>query len=178
MLTSYAYNSIDEAGRMFMPSKFCEDFDVNRYAETAETPAASLPSGKLRKNYAGRCVILHGIDPCLYAYPVKNWERLIADLRTLPSDDDNIRDLLRHYVGTSTFCDIDKQGRITIPQEARSYAGLARDLACVGMIDLLEIWDRKAYEASIKGKDLKALSNYASEYKRAHVREKQGASPG
>jgi MraZ protein len=172
MLSSYAYNSIDEAGRMFMPSKFCEDFDVNRGA--AETEAADLaasPPGKLRKNYAGRCVIVHGIDPCLYAYPVRDWERLIADLRTLPSDDDNIRDLLRHYVGTSTFCDIDKQGRVTIPQEARSYAGLVRDLACVGMIDVLEIWDRRAYEDSIKGKNLKALSNYASQLKRARAQE-------
>jgi MraZ protein len=171
MLSSYAYNSIDEAGRMFMPSKFCEDFDVNRNAEDED--AATPPPGKLRKNYAGRCVIVHGIDPCLYAYPVRNWERLIADLRTLPSDDDNIRDLLRHYVGTSTFCDIDKQGRVTIPQEARNYAGLMRDLACVGMIDVLEIWDRGTYENSISGKNLKALSNYASQLKRARAQERQ-----
>jgi MraZ protein len=172
MLSSYAYNSIDEAGRMFMPSKFCEDFDVNGSAEDADAAeVAPPPPGKLRKNYAGRCVIVHGIDPCLYAYPVRHWERLIADLRTLPSDDDNIRDLLRHYVGTSTFCDIDKQGRVTIPQEARGYAGLTRDLACVGMIDVLEIWDRRAYEDSIKGKNLKALSNYASQLKRARAQD-------
>ncbi|MDR2133430.1 MAG: hypothetical protein LBP30_08870 [Clostridiales Family XIII bacterium] len=164
MLLSYAYNSIDETGRMFMPSKFCEDFDVNR---SDDDEGAVLPSpGKLRKNYAGRCVIMHGVDRCLYAYPVQNWERLIADLRTLPSDDDNIRDLLRHYVGTSTFCDIDKQGRLTIPQEARNYAGLAKDLACIGMIDMLEIWDRKTYENSVSGKNFKELSNYASKLKR------------
>jgi MraZ protein len=150
---------------MFMPSKFCEDFDVTGgVAEDARVVAPG--SGKLRKNYAGRCVIVHGIDRCLYAYPVQDWELLIEDLRTLPSDDDNIRDLLRHYVGTSAFCDIDKQGRVTIPQEARNYAGLTRDLACVGMLDLLEIWDRETYEHSLVGKDVKALSNYASKLRR------------
>ncbi|MDR1245827.1 MAG: hypothetical protein LBK57_02225 [Clostridiales Family XIII bacterium] len=164
MLTGRAYNSIDDAGRMFMPAKFCEDFDVNKNAD--DEGDVMPPSGKLRKNYAGRCVIVHGIDRCLYAYPVRNWELLIRDLRTLPSDDDNIRDLLRHYVGTSTFCDIDKQGRLTIPQESRNYAGLARDLACVGMLDVLEIWDRVTHENSISGKDVKALSNYASKLKR------------
>jgi MraZ protein len=150
---------------MFMPAKFCEDFDVAGSAAEYDRAAVSA-SGKLRKNYAGKCVIVHGIDRCLYAYPVRNWELLIKDLRTLPSDDDNIRDLLRHYVGTSAFCDIDKQGRVTIPQEARNYAGLTRDLACVGMLDLLEIWDREAYENSLVGKDVKALSNYASKLKR------------
>jgi MraZ protein len=148
-----------------MPAKFCEDFDVAGSAAEHDRAAVSA-SGKLRKNYAGRCVIVHGIDRCLYAYPVRDWELLIKDLRTLPSDDDNIRDLLRHYVGTSAFCDIDKQGRVTIPQEARNYAGLTRDLACVGMLDLLEIWDRETYENSLVGKDVKALSNYASKMKR------------
>jgi MraZ protein len=154
---------------MFIPAKYCGDFDVNGSAEDAENEAPP-PSGKLRKNYAGRCVIVHGIERCLYAYPVRNWERLIADLRTLPSDDDNILDLLRHYVGTSEFCDIDKQGRVTIPQDARAYAGLTRDLACVGMIDVLEIWDRETHENSVAGKDVKALSNYASRLRRERER--------
>jgi MraZ protein len=165
MFAGRAYNSIDEAGRMFMPAKYCGDFDVNGSAEDAADRVPQT-AGKLRKNYAGRCVIVHGIERCLYAYPVRNWERLIEDLRALPSDDDNIRDLLRHYVGTSEFCDIDKQGRVTIPQEARGYAGLARDLTCVGMIDVLEIWDRETHEKSVSGKDVKALSNYASKLRR------------
>jgi MraZ protein len=158
---------------MFMPAKFCEDFDVNKSAEDAAAVAAPL-SGKLRKNYAGRCVIVHGIESCLYAYPVQNWERLIADLHTLPSDDDNIRDLLRHYMGSSTFCDIDKQGRLTIPQEARNYAGLVRELACVGMVDVLEIWDRETYTETMKNKNLKEINNYVSNFKRRRAQERPG----
>jgi MraZ protein len=171
MLTSRVNNSIDEAGRMFMPAKYCEDFDINGNAqgESAVLPAPS----KLRKNYAGRCVIMHSVDRCLYAYPVQEWDRLIADLRMLPGDDDNIRVLLRHYVGSSTFCDIDKQGRLTIPQEARNYAGLVRDLACVGMIEKLEIWDRETYENAMRGKDFKELSNYVSKLKRELAQGRQ-----
>jgi MraZ protein len=171
MFSGRAYNTIDEAGRMFMPAKYCGDFDVNRSAEDA-TGDVLPDAGKLRKNYTGRCVIVCGIEQCLYAYPVRSWERLIAELRALPSDDDNIRDLLRHYVGTSEFCDIDKQGRVTIPQEARAYAGLTRDLTCVGMIDVLEIWDREAHKKSTEGKDVRALSNYASKIRRERGREK------
>jgi MraZ protein len=164
MLTGPAYNSIDEAGRMFMPAKYCGDFDLNRNSD--DENLSLPPPSKLRKNYAGRCVILHGADRCLYAYPVQNWEHLIGELRMLPSDDDRVRDLLRHYVGTSTFCDIDKQGRLTIPQESRTYAGLTRELACIGMLDMLEIWDRATHENSVSGKDIKSLSNYVSNLRR------------
>jgi MraZ protein len=150
---------------MFMPSKFCEDFDVNRSADDEE--AAVLLSGKLRKNYAGRCVVVHGVDKCLYAYPMRNWERFIADLRMLPSDDESVRDLLRHYMGSANVCDIDKQGRLTVPQDARNYAGLVRDLACVGMVDVLEIWDRTTYDETVRNKDIKVLNNRVSEIRRA-----------
>jgi MraZ protein len=165
MFSGRAYNTIDETGRMFMPAKYCGNFDVTVSAEDAAAEIFPAES-KLRKNYAGRCVIVHGIERCLYVYPVRSWERFIADLRALPSDDENIRDLLRHYVGTSEFCDIDKQGRVTIPQDARVYAGLTRDLTCVGMIDVLEIWDREAYARSEENKDVKALSKYSSMLKR------------
>jgi MraZ protein len=165
MFSGRAYNTMDEAGRMFMPAKYCGNFDVNRNAEDATDDIFPAES-KLRKNYAGRCVIVHGIERCLCVYPVRNWERFIAELRTLPSDDENIRDLLRHYVGAAEPCDIDKQGRVTIPQDARAYAGLTRDLTCVGMIDVLEIWDRETYARSDAEKDVRALSNYASKLRR------------
>jgi MraZ protein len=37
--------------------------------------------------------------------------------------------------------ELDKQGRITIPAELRKYAGLARDLAIIGLARRMEIWD-------------------------------------
>ena len=45
----------------------------------------------------------------------------------------------------------DKQGRVTLPVHLRSYAGLDRDVAVVGAMSRLEIWDAETwadYQAS------------------------------
>jgi MraZ protein len=164
MLASNANNSIDDTGRMFMPAKYCGEFDVNRSADDEDIDLS--PVGKLRKDYAGKCVIVRGAERYLTVYPVRVWERRVKRLRALPSDDDKVRDWIRHFVGTSTFCDIDKQGRLTIPQELRNYAGLVRELACVGAIETLEIWDRITYENSEASKDFKDISNHVSRLER------------
>jgi MraZ protein len=170
MLVGRVDNSIDDNNRMFMPAKYCEDFDIRHIDGVPETVGTGAGKeakpGKLRKDYEGKCVIVHGIERCLYAFTLTGWEKFISDLAGLPEDDENIRDLLRHYYTSANYCDIDKQGRVTIPPIAREYAGISRELATVGMFKMLEIWDRKAYEQSISGKDVKALSNYASKLKR------------
>ncbi|MDR0569960.1 MAG: hypothetical protein LBG71_01880 [Clostridiales Family XIII bacterium] len=165
-------NSIDEYNRMCMPSKYCEDFDLR--GPEAWGGAERAKPGKLRKDYEGRCVIVHGVDRCLYAFTLKGFEAFIRDLEALPEDDENIRDLLRHYYTTANYCDIDKQGRVTIPPLAREYAGITRDLATVGMNNKVEIWDRGTYEAAVSGINAKELSNYASKLK---SRLKDGGGP-
>ena len=184
-------NTIDEYNRMFMPSKYCEDFDVRSITtlrahglsegpdsandadpdffgtgkgSTAGARSVSKP-GKLRKNYEGKCVIVHGVDKCLYMFTIEGFEDFIKDLESLPEDDEKIRDLLRHYYTTANYCDIDKQGRVTIPPLARDYAGIVRDLATVGMNNKVEIWDRSTYEEAVSGINAKDLSNYASKLK-------------
>jgi MraZ protein len=165
MFASNANNSIDESGRMFMPAKYCGEFDVNRGPDDDEDAYLS-PVGKLRKDYAGKCVVAQGAERYLIVYPARIWKRHVDGLRALPSDDDRVRDWIRHFVGTSAFCDIDKQGRLTIPQELRNYAGLTRELTCVGAIETLEIWDRVTYENSEAGKNFKEIGNYVSKLAR------------
>ena len=41
----------------------------------------------------------------------------------------------------------DKQGRITIPQILRKYAGLERELAVIGLGNRVEIWDAHTWES-------------------------------
>jgi MraZ protein len=40
----------------------------------------------------------------------------------------------------------DKQGRITIPQQLRAYAGLDTNVVVVGAINRVEVWDVGAWE--------------------------------
>jgi len=40
----------------------------------------------------------------------------------------------------------DKQGRVTVPQPLRDYAGLTKDCVVIGAGSRLEVWDAQAWE--------------------------------
>ncbi len=41
---------------------------------------------------------------------------------------------------------MDKQGRLTIPQELKEYAGIEKDLITVGSDKTIEIWSRQNWD--------------------------------
>ena len=47
----------------------------------------------------------------------------------------------------------DKQGRVTIPQGLRDYAGLARECVVIGANTRLEIWDNAAWTAYLANQE-------------------------
>ena len=47
----------------------------------------------------------------------------------------------------------DKQGRITIPQNLRTYAGLTRDLAVIGAGARVEIWDAEQWAMYLENQE-------------------------
>ena len=47
------------------------------------------------------------------------------------------------------ICDVDKQGRITIPQELKIYAGIEKELITVGSNKTIEIWSKEFWEEQL-----------------------------
>ena len=39
----------------------------------------------------------------------------------------------------------DKQGRILLPESLKKHAGITREVAIVGAVDCIEIWDAETY---------------------------------
>ena len=117
------YNhTIDEKGRVIVPSKFREE----------------LGEG---------FVVTAGLDGCLYLYPKKDWENFAAGLNQLPFTKE-AREFQRHFMLNAAECEIDKQGRILIPQKLRIRAALEKEVVFVGMISKIELWDRERLESS------------------------------
>ena len=44
---------------------------------------------------------------------------------------------------------MDKQGRITVPQELKDYAGIEKDLITVGSYNTIEVWSKEYWKAEI-----------------------------
>ena len=56
------------------------------------------------------------------------------------------RSVLRRLVAPAQEVEIDKQGRISIPQSLREYAGLEKECLILGISKYLEIWSVDGYE--------------------------------
>ena len=53
---------------------------------------------------------------------------------------------VRNFFATAEHRELDRQGRIAIPQSLRVFAGLERDVVISGQFDRIEIWDVERWQ--------------------------------
>ncbi len=100
---------------------------------------------KLREELGETFIICKGFgDPCLYAYPLDEWEKKRTLIRSYPINES--KQLQRYLFPTATDVTPDKQGRIIIPLKLREHASLTKEVVVVGADDRCEIWDKDAWE--------------------------------
>lgn len=119
---------LDEKGRVILPAKY-------------------------RNDLAGGVLITKGQERCLYVFPSAEFERITEALRAAPVTAKAVRDYSRVFFASASDDVPDKQGRVTIPQALRDYAGLQRDCVVIGANTRLEIWDGAAWEAYLAGQE-------------------------
>lgn len=114
------HHSIDEKGRVVIPTKFRLE---------------------LKDNF----VIAKGLEKCLYIYSNDEWNKIVNKLNTLPFTKKDARTFIRTFFSGASSCELDKQGRINITSPLIEYAGLNHDLVIIGAMDRVEIWDKDSW---------------------------------
>lgn len=104
----------------------------------------AVPS-KFRGDLKNKIVITRGLDKCLFVYPMKVWAELAGKLGALPMGESATRSFVRMQLAGAVDVDIDKQGRMLIPDYLKEYAELKKDVVIAGLYDRLEIWDIKKW---------------------------------
>jgi MraZ protein len=108
----------------------------------------SLPA-KLRETLVGqydeRLVITTALDPCLHAYPVREWEQLEQSLAKRNPMEPGVKTLMRLYVASAQECSVDKLGRVLIPPSLRAHAKLEKELVWAGMVKVIEVWSKDGW---------------------------------
>lgn len=139
----YYYN-VDPKGRIIIPSPFRKT--ISAHYNTTLYVANAL------------------FDRCLHIYPQEEWNRLEEKVRDLPKMDKDIKLFKRKVIASAAECELDKQGRILIPAALREDAGINGDIAIVGQIEKIELWNRKEWDAVV---DLSKVDQKAVEEKLA-----------
>jgi MraZ protein len=112
----------------------------------------SVPA-RFRKELGKIVVLTRGLDRCLYVYSRKAWEKEAKKYAETASGNAASRGLARLFLAGSAEADVDQAGRILIPENLRSFAGLRAKAIVAGVADRVEIWDEdawKAYTAAIE----------------------------
>lgn len=120
MLMGEYHHNIDDKGRLVIPTKFREELGES-------------------------FVIARGIEKCIYAYSMSEWEKLVNKLNTLPFTKKDARTFTRSFFSGATVCEFDKSGRINITSPLVSYAGLEKECVIIGVNDRLEIWSEERF---------------------------------
>ncbi len=100
---------------------------------------------KFRRELEEGAVITKGLDNCLFLYTKNEWNKLAEKLATLPFSQANSRAFARHMLSGAFEAEIDKQGRVVIPEYLRSFAGLKKSLIIAGLYNRAEIWDAESW---------------------------------
>ena len=86
----------------------------------------------------GRLTLTRHPDGCLLVYPRPVWEARREAIAALPY---SARALQRLLLGSAADAEIDSAGRVLVPGELRTAAGLERDVMLLGMATHFELWD-------------------------------------
>lgn len=85
--------------------------------------------------------IAPGPDKCLWVHTERELERLASRLDERPATDSEARVFRRLYFGQTELVEVDKAGRILVPERLAHLAGLTGEVVLLGVRDHLELWD-------------------------------------
>jgi MraZ protein len=82
-----------------------------------------------------------GPDQCLWLFTQAGLEQLAEKLDQSPATDAEARVFRRLYFAQTESVDLDRAGRILIPERLIQFAGMRHDVILIGVRDHLELWD-------------------------------------
>lgn len=122
MLIGEYTHKIDEKGRISLPAKF-------------------------RKEVGKKIIITRGLDNCLFIFTMLEWAKLSSELSSSSWLKSDTRAFNRRIFGGATEVDIDKVGRMLIPDFLKNEGELKdeNEAVLVGVDNRIELWNVKTW---------------------------------
>ena len=87
---------------------------------------------------------------CLELWPMSQWEDMMLKIKKLNRFVKKNNDFIRIFMAGVKEVEIDSAGRLLIPKNLMSIAGIVKEIALSPSVDIIEIWDKDSYEAAIE----------------------------
>ncbi len=121
---------------------------LGRYEHTIDNKGRIAIPAKFRQELSNGMFVTRSIDKCLTLYPATTFQDLANVVKSLPISDPNARNFRRIFFSDAAECEFDKQGRVIIPADLRSYAEIDADdttIMVVGVNNFIELWNKEKW---------------------------------
>ncbi|MCR4438003.1 MAG: division/cell wall cluster transcriptional repressor MraZ [bacterium] len=125
----YSKVAVDQKGRISIPAKF-----------------RALLSVESRDGL----ILMQGIEPCIYAYPLDEWARLTELFESQWGNLKQKYRFNRRWAMPSMLVQFDPQGRIPLPANLREHAHIEDEAIVGGVVDHLEVWNPSLLQQAIQ----------------------------
>ncbi len=129
MFTGEFQHTLDEKGRVIIPAR-------------------------LREGLGDTFMITRGLDGCLFIYHFDTWTKIEQKVKELPLARKDARAFARYFFSGAAEVEIDRQGRVLIPQNLREHAAIEKEVMIIGVSDRVEVWSEKAWREYTSAENL------------------------
>lgn len=130
----------------FLSNKRKESVFIGEYTYSIDQKGRVALPAKFRSKLVGGCVVTRGLDKSLFIYPAEEWQKIATKLASLPLTSPKARAFTRLMLAGAMDVELDKQGRITIPNYLREFAKIGKSVVVAGLFDRLEVWAESTWK--------------------------------
>ncbi|MGQ8336396.1 division/cell wall cluster transcriptional repressor MraZ [Sunxiuqinia sp. A32] len=121
--------TIDEKGRVVLPADYKNEM------------GGRIPGGQL-------AIELDPYEKCLNVYPVENWEKRLASLKSKLNRNNRQQSRLLDMIYRSfKIINVPENCRMNLPNNFMEKKNISKDVVFVGQGDRIRLWDVGEYEA-------------------------------
>ncbi|NLP30161.1 MAG: division/cell wall cluster transcriptional repressor MraZ [Clostridiales bacterium] len=119
---------------------------IGEYQHSIDAKSRIIIPSKFREELGYRFIMTKGLDNCLFIYSLEEWKKFEDKLKNLPVASKDARAFVRYFFSSAVECEIDKQGRLTIPQNLRSHGKIEKEVVIIGVMSRVEVWSKQEWD--------------------------------
>lgn len=114
---------------------------IGQYEHTIDNKKRLALPAKFRGELGDKVIVTKGVENCLVVYTEKEFMIMSEKLSNLTISQPEARSFTRTMLAGAMEINLDKLGRILLPDYLKKYAGLNKSVVICGLSNRLEIWD-------------------------------------
>lgn len=123
---------------------------MGEYQHSLDSKGRLIVPARFREGLGDTFIVTRGLDHCLFAYPMPEWNHVEEKLKSLPLTQSDARAFVRFFFSGATECEMDKQGRIMLPANLREYGEMEKEVVSVGVSTRVEFWSRTRWDVYVQ----------------------------